>query len=68
MDRIRKQGRGLKGKVRFTELLADLCSDISQPEQTKGRLQLPLSDILYVNRTDINATFYETEYGQASRL
>lgn len=28
-------------KVRFTELLADLCSGVEQPEQTKGTATPP---------------------------
>ena len=35
--------------MRFTELLADLCSSIPQPEQTKGRPRLPLSDMVFAS-------------------
>jgi transposase len=34
-------------KSRFMALLADLCRNISQPEQTKGRPRLPLADMVY---------------------
>ena len=47
-------------KVRFTELLADLCSGIPQPEQTKGRPRLPLSDMVF-------AAAYKVYVGFSSR-
>ena len=47
-------------KVRLTELLADLCSGIPQPEQTKGRPRLPLSDMVF-------AAVYKVYVGFSSR-
>ena len=44
-------------KVRFTELLADLCSGIPQPEQTKGRPRLPLSDMVFASAYKIYVGF-----------
>ena len=36
-------------KRRFTELLADLCAGVPQPEQTMGRPRLPLSDMVFAS-------------------
>ena len=39
----------IEEKTKFAELLADLCSNIPQPEQTKGRPRLPLSDMVFAS-------------------
>ncbi len=40
----------IEEKRRFVELLADLCSTVPQPPQTgRGRLRLPLSDMLFAS-------------------
>ncbi len=37
----------LRKKTRFTALLSELCQNVPQPEQTKGRPRLPLADMVF---------------------
>ncbi|MCA9177232.1 MAG: transposase [Planctomycetales bacterium] len=46
--------------ARFPELLAKLCADVEQPEQSNGRPRLPLSDMLF-------ACVYKVYTGFSSR-
>ncbi len=44
-------------KSQFMSLLADLCSTITEPEQTKGRPRLPLKDAIFAATFKIYSTF-----------
>lgn len=44
-------------KDTFMRLLADLCSGIEQPQQTRGRPRLPLSDMAFASAFKVYSRF-----------
>ena len=44
-------------KRRFIELLADLCSGVSQPEQAMGRPRMPMSDMVFAAAFKVYSLF-----------
>jgi hypothetical protein len=46
-----------EGKSRFMELLADLCTGVSQPIQTMGRPRMPISDMVFAPTFKVYSLF-----------
>jgi transposase len=44
-------------KAQFTQLLAELCKGVTQPEQSNGRPRLPLSDMVFASAFKVYTGF-----------
>jgi transposase len=54
-------------KDRFMELLADLCSAIPQPEQSRGRPKMPMSDMVFAVTHKVYTRFSSRRFSSDMR-